>query len=145
MEDAELYAQSLYKLAVEAAVAAVNAAADEVYQMSQIEVPKGYDDNSEERYGQTLEESGRGPFQDPGLMAIPEKIEAVVVYDQPYAHAVHEGWAMMSRATGEVLWAIKDFTTEGTKDHYLEDPLKAVVPKLELMAGVEFETRLGLL
>lgn len=128
----------------EAMAEAINAVATRVYEQSQVEVPRGDNPRDQVRHDVTLAESGRYPGNDPELAATPTRLEATVTYDAEYAMAQHEGVALMHRASGEVPWVVTNYTTEGTKSHYLEDPLKAEIGGLEAAVGLAVQARLAL-
>lgn len=126
-----------------AMASALNEVANRVFDQSQIEVPKG--DPAKNHNGETLEESGRAPSNNPEYAATPDKLIATLSYDAPYAAAQHEGKAIIER-DGEVInWQVAEYTTEGTKKKYLEDPLKAAIPELESTAITLVNADLGLL
>lgn len=109
----------------------LNKLADEIYDLSQVEVPRGIFGS---RHSETLAESGKAPKNDPEYAANPEKLVATVSYGSPevqYAAAQHEGFAEMHRESGIVEWQVENYSTPGTKKKYLEDPFKARLPALE--------------
>lgn len=82
--------------------------------------------------------------------ATEDKLESQVSYNTVYAAAQHEGWALQHRnhpvafieGVGwrtitskiyehEVLWVVKNYSEPGTKSHFLSDPYKAMVPRME--------------
>jgi hypothetical protein len=148
--DGELYGEI-----TKVGASAVNQLAEDVFYASQVEVPKAQGEKAErdiERHGETLAQSGRygggrgGPrggtsviarsrHVDLDLRATPEKLEAQVVYESDYALAQHEGVMEYERGGKAITWAAHNYSTPGTKSHYLSDPLKALAGNLPYIAG----------
>lgn len=127
------------------AAAALNEFTDDIAEMSLVEVPK-----------EDLELAGSilYPGNDPASRATPEDLDAEISYNTIYAAAQHEGWMIYLRLhpvepvteggvvvgyfedetriePTEIFWKVEHYTTPGTKDHYLSDPLKAKMPDME--------------
>jgi hypothetical protein len=115
----------------------------EVYELSQQEVPKSGTEDDRNRFGETLAESGKYPGNDPELAATPVNLIAQVLYDHPAARAQHEGHMVYERNGKSVTWVVHNYSTAGTKAHYLSDPFKAVWPKLEERVALRIREKLG--
>lgn len=116
----------------EGAADGINEWTNKLAELSLIEVPKG-PRNRDGEPDLALADSIRFPGNDPAHAAHADFLDATVEYDTDYAAAQHEGEAWMTRtdlAGGvyEVHWVVESYTTPGTKSHYLEDPLKAMLP-----------------
>lgn len=124
-----------------ATVAALNAVAQEIFDQSQIEVPKSQDHQLRPNDpGYPME-----PLQQTGGIneATPENLTVEIYYDSPYATAQEVGMMeYTSRGGKPVEWEVENYTTMGTKAHYLEDPLKAALGKLA--PELEFTASLAL-
>jgi hypothetical protein len=126
---------------------ALNQLADKVAADSLPEVPLEYG---------TLRASAVYPGNDPDgeSTATEDNLEAQVSYNTVYAAAQHEGWALQQRShpvvyiegvgfrtltekfyPHEVVWVVKKYNEPGTKSHYLSDPFKAMVPRMEPFIG----------
>ena len=117
-----------------ALVTYLNEAAQEIYEQSQIEVPKSEDHEvrpNDPSYPTV-------PLQETGevIEATVEDPVATVVYNSPYATAQHEGDMRYQDHSKEVEWHVTQYTTPGTKKKYLEDPLKAVIARSEEELGM---------
>jgi Minor capsid protein len=125
------------------AARALNQIADKVAADSLPEVPL---ENGE------LRASAVYPGNDPDgpSSATDEKLEATVSYNTVYAAAQHEGWAEQNRMHPAVyikdvgwrtltdklkphtlVWVVKHHTEPGTKSHFLSDPFKSMIPRME--------------
>lgn len=149
----------LYEQIREATLVAINKAAYEIYLQSQKEVPKAVGaelERSVERYGESLTMSGKYPGPvgakagrtgyktiRPELGATAENLEASVVYESPYALAQHEGEMVYQRDGKGIHWQAENYTTAGTKKHYLSDPAKAMIPLIPEMIGTAIEAVLA--
>jgi hypothetical protein len=63
--------------------------------------------------------------------ATEDHLESMVSFNTVYAMAQHEGDMTYERNGKEIHWVVKRHTEPGTKTHYLEDPYKALVPRME--------------
>lgn len=119
----------------EAAADGINEWINDLAELSLVEVPKG----PRNRNGEpdlNLAGSIRYPGNDPLMAAHAEDLDAQIVYLADYAAAQHEGIAVRHHVgrygiEKDIVWVVKDYTTPGTKSHYLEDPLKAMMPLQE--------------
>jgi hypothetical protein len=116
---------------------AINEILVEIYEMSQKEVPRSEDERAIERFGKTLAESGII------IKSTPETLVGTVEYDQPSAAAQHEGAMLYERDGKTIEWIVHQYTTEGTKSHYLSDPMKAMIPQIEIRASAKVEAMLA--
>lgn len=122
---------------------ALNQLADKVAADSLPEVPLEYGE---------LRASAVYPGNDPdgASRATEDNLEATVSYNTVYAAAQHEGFAEQNRIhpvvyiegvgwrtlvdkfyPHTVLWVVKNHTEPGTKAHFLSDPYKAMIPRME--------------
>jgi hypothetical protein len=125
------------------AAAALNQIADKVAADSLPEVPL---ENGE------LRASAVYPGNDPDgtSSATEDDLEATVSYNTVYASAQHEGFAEQERMhpvvyikdvgwrtltnkiqPHTVMWVVKNYSEPGTQSHFLSDPFKAMVPRME--------------
>lgn len=149
---------------------AIDAFANRVAGRSLAEVPKGPragDDSAAREHGGEFEAGSlagsiRYPGNDPAMRCDPasDYFSAAIEYDTEYAVAQHEGIAVMIHhhpvipgAQGffertdveqdiEIVWEVKNYTTPGTKSHYLSDPFKAAIPFMEDSVGRYIRDRL---
>lgn len=138
----------------EVAADAINQFANTIANRSLREVPKGpREDSPYGHRGQfeegSLAESIKAPFNDPESRADETYLTAWVSYDTVYAGVQHEGIANMmhthpiipgklgffEKTSVEephlIEWVVENYTTPGTKSHYLSDPYKAAVPEFQ--------------
>jgi hypothetical protein len=112
--------------------------------------------------GEGLRESQRNPNNDVESKATVEHPVAYISYDTIYAHVQHEGMAIMvhkhpiipaknfffERTDIEevhtIEWRAENYTTPGTKDHYLSDPAKRMMPQMQTWCGEYVRVHLGL-
>jgi len=117
----------------EAAADGINEWTNKVAELSLVEVPKGPRKHKWDDLDFELAGSIRYPGNDISMAAHAEDLDALISYGGPYAAAQHEGqmWYMRKDRWGgdmTVYWKVEHYTTPGTKDHFLEDPLKAMMP-----------------
>lgn len=114
-------------LFLEAAVDAINLGAGHVMSDSIDEAPLGptVDEGGDAQSTSTLRESAA--LEE----ATREHLWATISYNTSYAAAQHEGVALQHRKGEIILWIVKHHTTPGTKTKFLEDPLKAFLPRFE--------------
>ena len=142
----------------EAAARALNQIADGIAADSERETPH---DKGE------LRASALYPGNDPASRCEPDDLVsgAMVSYNTVYAAAQHEGWAeqhwihprvpiikggvLVGFYTDtskiklkDVIWVVKHHTEPGTKTHFLEDPLKAKTPRMELFMAASIDAEL---
>lgn len=143
MADGVMTGAQIAQIVSRSAATALNQLADKVAADSLEEVPLL---NGE------LRASAVYPGNDPeGTSAATEEdLEATVSYNTVYAAAQHEGFAEQQRMhpvvfikdvgwrtlvdksyPHTVLWVVKKYTEPGTKSHFLGDPFKAMVPRME--------------
>lgn len=118
-----------------AAADGINEWTNDVAMLSLVEVPKGPHEHSGEPDDLALAQSIRYPGNDRAMAANAELLDAAVSYNTVYAAAQHEGQMTYEKDGEEIYWKVESYTTPGTKDHYLEDPLKAMAPLLEGYVG----------
>jgi hypothetical protein len=115
--------KEIERIILKATAEALNKLGDQVAALSLPEVPL------EEG---TLRGSAVYPSNDDGShSATPEHLESMVSYNTVYAAAQHEGWALQHRGDKIILWVVKHHSEPGTKTHFLSDPYKAMVPRME--------------
>lgn len=141
-----------------AAATALNQLADKVAADSVPEVPFEFGE---------LRASALYPGNDPGSQCSPDDLAAgaLASYNTVYAAAQHEGWAIQHRMhpvvplfksgvlvgfytdtskidVHEIVWVVENYSEPGTKDHFLEDPLKANIPRMELFMAASISAEL---
>lgn len=142
-DDGVLTGKQLQKIVCHGAAGALNQLADKVAADSLPEVPLEFGE---------LRASAVYPGNDPDgtSTATEDDLEAMVSYNTVYAAAQHEEWAEQSRMhpvvfiagvgwrtlvdkiyPHTVMWVVKNHTEPGTKGHFLSDPYKAMVPRME--------------
>jgi Minor capsid protein len=63
--------------------------------------------------------------------ATEDHLTSMVSFNTVYAQAQHEGEMTYERNGKEIHWVVKRHTEPGTKDHYLSDPYKALIPHMQ--------------
>jgi hypothetical protein len=118
-------------------------------------VPKGPRGEDEESGDETLAESIRYPGNDYSYSAMNYAdlhgmyMSASIEYTAPYAAVQHEGMALMEHhhpiipgrrgffeltskeAEIIVQWQAREYTTPGTQDHFLSEPMRSAIPRME--------------
>lgn len=121
-----------------AAARALNLLADQVAALSIQEAPIAPG-------GGTLRGSCVYPAndEDGSHTATEDDLTAMVSYNTVYAAAQHEGEMTYERNGATIHWKVEHHTEPGTKTHYLEDPYKAMLPRIEpfvaAMVRAEFD------
>lgn len=123
-----------------AMVETLNAAASAIYEGSEKEVPKS-EDHRMDRANYPSESLAEGAFI---REATPESHVAQVVYQGPYAGAQEAGMMMYEDHAGKTVdWEVEQYTTEGTKSHFLEDAGKAVLGMIGEELGIQGRIAFG--
>jgi hypothetical protein len=140
-DDINITSAQVQVIVKQSAAKAFNQLADKVAADSLVEVPLETG---------TLRASATYPGNDPASAATEDDLEATVAYNTVYAHAQHEGMALQKRLhpsvyiegvgwrtltnvskPHQVMWVVKEYTEPGTKKKFLEDPYKAMIPRME--------------
>jgi hypothetical protein len=142
-DDSVMTGDQMAHIVCRSAATALNQLADKVAADSLIEVPL---ENGE------LRASAVYPGNDPdgASAATEDDLEANVSYNTVYAAAQHEGWAEQNRMhpvvfikdvgwrtltdkiyPHTVLWKVKKYSEPGTGAHYLSNPYKRMIPRIE--------------
>lgn len=148
---------------------AINDFTNMIARESLIEVPKGPREVNGGPYTHAgeLEEGSLAasilyPDNDEGSRADPDWLWADISYNTEYAHAQHEGVMEYVRdrqvihtSKGgfittdkevppvDILWKVENYTTAGTKSHFLSDPMKKHIPEMEEYVGTRIRAMLG--
>lgn len=76
--------------------------------------------------------------------ATEDDLTSMVSYNTVYAAAQHEGEMTYERNGKLIHWVVKQHTEPGTKTKYLEDPYKAMVPRIEPYVAAKIREGLDL-
>lgn len=143
----EELATTLYNITGESAAIAINLVLIAAYVESQTQVPRDPEHDLKKPHEPALHTTGKHPGNDPEVAArwptASGMVEGMFGYDHPAALAQELGYMEMHSKNGvDYEWRVANYSTPGTKSHFVSDPGKAALAEFDVVFA---DTHLGML